>query len=77
MKKDILFLNAELIQLTLNNLVDQKNFLRKIFRGEGFFSCQVDICAEAQQDAEKEKENITHPPLPSSSPVRLFSHGTL
>lgn len=48
MKKDIFFLKADLIELALNNLVDQKNFLRKILRGESSFLCQVDVSGEAQ-----------------------------
>jgi hypothetical protein len=48
MKKDIFFLKADLVELALNNLVDQKNFLGKILWGERSFSCQVDGSGEAQ-----------------------------
>ena len=69
MKEDILFRYANLIELALNNLVNQKNFLRKILWGESFFSCQIDGSAKGQKDTEEEREEISYPSPRSSSPV--------
>ena len=76
MKKDILFLKANLIELALNNLVDQKNSFGKILWRERFFSCQIEVSAKCQKDAEEKGEEITHPPPRSPSPVWFFSHST-
>jgi hypothetical protein len=43
MEENTLFLNADLIELALNDLVDQKNFLRKIVWREGFVLSQKKI----------------------------------
>ena len=69
MKEDILFWNANLIELALDDLVNQKNFLRKILWGESFFSGQIDVSAKGQKDTEEEGEEITDPSPRSSSPV--------
>ena len=61
MKEDIFFLDADLIELALNNLVDQKNFLRKILWREGFVSLQVGISAKGQKDTDEEGEKVTDP----------------
>ena len=76
MKDNIFFLDADLIELALNNLVDQRNFLQKISWGERFLSPQVDVSAQGQKGSEEEREEITHPPPRSSSPVWLFTHLT-
>ena len=77
MKKDILFRNADLIKLALDDLVDQRSFFRKILRRERFFSRQIDISPQGQNGTQEEGEDITHPPYRSPSPVWLFSHSTL
>lgn len=59
--EDIFFLDADLIELALNNLVDQKYFLRKILWREGFVPLQVGISAKDQKCTEKEGEKVTDP----------------
>jgi hypothetical protein len=61
MKENIFFLNADLIELALNNLVDQKNFLRKILRREGFVLSQKEISTKGQKDTEEKGEKVTDP----------------
>jgi hypothetical protein len=65
MQEDILFLNANLIELALNNLVDQKNFLRKILWRERFFPSQITISAKGQKRTEEKGEKVTDPRLRS------------
>jgi hypothetical protein len=60
-KEDILFLNTNLIELALNNLVNQKNFPRKILWRERFFSCQIGDSAKGQKDTEEKGEEVTDP----------------
>ena len=77
MEEDILSWYSDLVELALDDPVDQKNFLRKIFLGGRFLSCQKVITAKGQKDTEKEGEKITDPTPRSSPPVWLFSHSTL
>ena len=77
MKEDILFRNADLIKLALDDLIDQKNFFRKILLRERFFLFQKGISAKGQEDTEEEGEKVTDPTPRSPSPVWLFSHLTL
>ena len=74
MKKDVLFLNAHLIKLALDDLIDQKNFFGKILLRERFLSYQKEVSANNQKGTEKEREEITHPPSRPSSLVWFFSH---
>ena len=76
MKEDILFRNADLIKLALDDLIDQKNFFRKILLGERSFEYQIGVPAKGQKDTKEKGEEITHPPTRSSSPMWLFSHGS-
>src|SRR4030067_3266355 len=77
MKEDILFRDADLIKLALDDLIDQKNFFRKILLGERSFEYQIGVPAKGQKDTKEKGEEITHPPPRSSSPMWLFSHSTL
>ena len=75
MEEDILSRYSDLVQLALDDPVDQKNFLRKIFLRKRSFSCQIRVCAEGQDDTEEKGEKVPEPSPRSPSPVRLFGHG--
>ncbi len=72
----MLLLNPHLIKLTLDDLINQENFIRKILLRERFFPRQIDVSAKYQKDAEKEREEITDPFPRSSSLVWSFAHST-
>ena len=54
MEKDVFSRYSDLVQLTLDDLVDQKNLLRKIFLKKRFFPYQVGICTEGEEAPEQE-----------------------
>jgi len=72
-KRIFFFLDPISLKLALDDLIDQKTFFENPLR-ERFFSCQIDVSAKYQKDTEKEREEITHPLLQSSSPVWSFRH---
>jgi hypothetical protein len=75
-KENILLWNTHLMNLVLDDLMNQKNFLRKSFRTEGFLPSQVNISRDYQKRAKEEREEITYPSPRSSSPVWSFEHST-
>jgi hypothetical protein len=54
MEKDVFSRYSDFIQLTLDDLVDQKNFLRKIFLRKRYFSQKIGIRAEGEKTPEHE-----------------------
>ena len=54
MEKNVFSRYPDLVQLTLDDLVDQKNFLRKIFLRKRFFSYQIGVCTEGEEASEQE-----------------------
>ena len=55
--------NPDLVKLALDDLIDEKYFLRKNFLTRGFFPGQIGISSKAKKNPRKKERRYPIPPL--------------
>jgi hypothetical protein len=60
-REDVLLGNTGFVELALDDLADEKNFLRKFLWGKRLLPNQIGISQKGQKRPKEKREKVTHP----------------